>query len=255
MKKIIVLIIVFASWFGVSAQTASTIGDINPALDDIIRSYLPWQSAEFNGKLKMDGLPISPTIKMYMEKDSLIQISVRASILGEVARIDLTRGNILVVNKMKRTYLSESTDNLMQAYPGLISDLQSLFLARVTVLGEGQLDYTNYNVVELQDTDKDLWKVIPATDGLSDLGYWYLVNKSSRTQSLNIELPGTLAAEIDYAYANRGMRMDFNIDTDGKKIELGLDFSSVKWGGSRMAPANLNNYTRQDIKTFVKSFM
>lgn len=56
--------------------------DFTPILNNIINSYTPWTSAEFSGKVKTDKLPVSPTIKMYMVRDSLIQISARCALVG-----------------------------------------------------------------------------------------------------------------------------------------------------------------------------
>ena len=78
--------------------------NFNAVINDIIDSYMPWQSAEFSGKLKTDKLPVSPNVKIYMVRDSLLQISVRAPLLGEVGRLNLTHDEVLVVNKMKKIY-------------------------------------------------------------------------------------------------------------------------------------------------------
>lgn len=227
--------------------------NLQPVVQDIIRSYIPWQSAEFNGKLKSDKLPLSPTVKIYMEHDSLIQMSLRAPILGEVGRLELTTSRITVVNRMKRTYFSESTDNLMEMYPGLIGDIQSILLARVTILGDGQLDNDNAALVEVSQDGNGNWILVPQSDGLAGLRYGFVVGGNSRTLALDAIINGFFELEVLYTYANKSMKMDVNVDAKSKKFDATLDFSSVKWGGSKMSDVKLDNYTRTDIKGFLGS--
>lgn len=254
MKKILGLIatLIFSINFA-SAQDVAVYQNIDPVLQDIIRSYSPWSSVEFNGKLKYEKLPVNPTVKMYMVRDSLIQISVRASLLGEIGRLELTRDHITVVNRMKRTYFKESADNLMEMYPGIIGDIQSIFLARVTVLGQGQLGYDNVEVVSIEEDRDGGWIVIPRSDGISGLRYGYLVGSNSRTQALDAVLKNLFELEVLYSYANKGMTMQINVDAKKKKFNASLEFSSVKWGGSLMSPVKLDNYTRMSLKDFFKS--
>lgn len=246
------LLAIIISVSGAYAQMSGAGTSIEPVIEDLIRSYMPWQSVEFNGKIKYDKLPVNPTVKMYMECDSLIQISVRAPLVGEVGRLELTRGNITVVNRMKRTFFSESTDNLMDMYPGIISDIQSIFLARVTVLGSGQLGYDNYDTVSVEEDREGNWMVIPQSRGIADLRYGYIVGPNSRTKALEIILKKYFELEVLYSYAGRGLQMQINAKTK-KDFHAELDFSSVKWGGTRMSPVKVDNYTRMSLKDFIKS--
>lgn len=236
------------------AQQTGTQDYIDPVIEDIIRSYLPWQSAEFSGKLRYDKLPLSPAVKMYMVRDSLLQISVRAPLLGEIGRLDLTRDELTVVNKMKRTYCRESAEKLMEIYPGLIGDIQSVFLARVTVLGSGELDHENFEAVSVEEDREGGWMLIPATgNGIVDLNYGFLVGPGSRTRALVAALADKGTLQIAYSYADRGEQMQIEFEGKGRKFEATLDFSSVKWGGSEMPPVRLDNYKRQSIKEFISS--
>lgn len=226
-----------------------------PVLEDIARSYVPWTSAEFNGKLKYDRLPLSPTVRMYMERDSLLQISVRAPLVGEVGRLELTPTQITVVNKLKRTYCREDASRLLDIYPGLIGEVQSLFLARVVVLGAGQLAPENIARVEIEEDREGGWMLIPVNTGsIADIRYGYIVGSNSRTKALAASVPGKGTLEVRYDYRNRGEQMTIKFDSGRKKpFEAALDFTSVKWGGSRMAPVKLDNYERLSVRDFLRS--
>lgn len=254
MKKKISLLLAFIFCVGhLFAQDYAASEVESPVIRDIINSYAPWTSVEFNGKIKNDLLPISPTVKMYMENGTLIQVSLRAPILGEIGRLEFTPDNILVVNKMKNTYLWESTANLMEMYPGIINDIQSIFLARVTVFGTGQLSDENSNVVEVQQDGNGNWILIPASEGLGGLKYGYLVGPTGRTQALDAIIKGFFDMEILYTYPKNTMKMDVNFNAKNKNVSVEFDFSSVKWGGSKMGDVKLDKYTRMGLKEFISN--
>lgn len=234
------------------AQTPAP--SINPLIADIINSYAPWTSAEFNGKIKNDRLPLSPTIKMYMQRDSLIQISLRAPLVGEVARVDVSNSEILIVNKLKRTFCRESADKIKELYPGLIGDLQSLFLARVVVLGSGELGFENFEAVEISDSGEGEWLLVPTVEIDSALKYGYLVGANGRNSALVASIKDTATFQILYSFPDRGERMQCEVEHGNKKFEVVFDFSSVKWGGTKMAAPNLDKYQQLDPSEFMKSF-
>ncbi|MDE7403292.1 MAG: DUF4292 domain-containing protein [Muribaculaceae bacterium] len=226
------------------------------AIESITASYQPWKSVEYSGKLKYDKLPISPTVKMYMVCDSLIQISVRVPLMGEVGRIELTPQRVLAVNKMKRVYVEESAAGMLGKYPGGISDLQSLFLARVVFPGSGELSTENPVVALISEVSDSEWMLMPVNDGadLPGFSYGYLVGKEGRTHALVASYKSEGSAEIIYGYENRGLQLDFNLEFNGKKpIQAELDFNSVKWGGAQMTPLRTSSYRRVGFREFLSS--
>lgn len=225
------------------------------ALTDIIESYTPWKSAEFEGKLRTDKLPLSPTVRIYMERDSLLQISVRAPFVGEVGRFELTRDSIFVVNRMKKVYAAESTGSLYDTYPSMLSDLQGLLLARVVVLGKGEMSEEHMDAIAVEDDGEGNWLLIPETDpGAFPFSYGYVVGANARTRALLMTLKGHGSLELKYSYKNRGEQIEITLDRPEKNgFNAELDFSSVKWGGKRMSPVRVSSYSRVDLKTFIST--
>lgn len=260
MKKIILVLSVILSAFAIESYGAdkaknSVASAPDPVIENIIRSYVPWTSAEFNGKLRCDKLPVSPTIKIYMVRDSLLQLSARAPLVGEVGRLTLTRDRLQVVNKLQRTYCSEPASQLFELYPNVLADLQSLLLARVVVLGQGELAGENSEAVEIEQDNGGGWMVIPVvSDQVIPFDYGYLVGSNSRTKAFLGTIPKQGSVQIIYSYANKGMTMEVGVDAKGKKTDLELEFNSVRWGGSEMSPIKLDNYRLVGIKEFISSF-
>jgi len=248
-RHIVVMAVVLVSVFSALAQDSLSV------ISGIIDSYVPWRSAEFKGKLKADKLPLSPTVKMYMVRDSLLQISVRAPLVGEVGRLNLTREELIIINKLKKVYCEEHTEELQELYPSLLPDIQSLFLGRVAVLGSGELDVENVGTVSVDEDGKGNWLLVPQTGaGVVPFKYGYLVGPNLRTCALVASIPGKCSVEILYDYRNQGEQMDVTLDRgDGRQFGAELDFSSVKWGGTEMSPVKLGTYRRVGLKEFVNS--
>lgn len=218
--------------------------------------YVEWKSVEFSGKISLDILPISVSLKMYMEKNQLIQLSLRAPFLGEIGRIDITPQEILLVNRYNKTYACESMSNIIELVPDALEDVQCLFLGRVVVPGCGQLNENNLSLVTFYgDTADNQWVVYPdmmPRDGTFDYGY--LIDPNGRTNSFYAAVSNKKgSALIKYLYSNNSMRMDVNVDWGKKNFDGSLDFSSIRWGGTPMADVNLSgDYRQLPINVFFK---
>lgn len=225
----------------------------DPVAQDIVRSYMPWQNVEFSGKLSCDRLPVSPSVKIYMERDSLVQVSVRVPLLGEVGRLTLTPEELTVVNKMKKVYVNEETARLRELYPSVMQDLQAMLLARVVVLGQGELGSDNMATVEVQPLESGDYALVPQVDqGVIPFNYGYVVGSGSRTLAMLANVASKGSLEILYGYDGGAMSMDITLTSlKKKKTEIKLDFSSVKWGGRAMTPLKLAGYDKVGLKEFM----
>lgn len=227
-------------------------------VNKILNGYTEWQSASFTGKLRtsMLKLPVSPTVKIYMEKGELIQLSVSAPFIGEVGRAEITPSEVLVVNKYKKTYVRESTEAAMSRDSGLLDPVQSLLLGRIVILGKGELSMGLLNDVLFERENNGEWIVVPNREGEeSGLQYGYVVNANGRTQVLYRMMQGrTETATLTYDYAGGGMTLGLDLQLPKKRIEGQLDFSSVKWGGNRMSSINLDRYQKVTFSEFVTNY-
>lgn len=242
-----------------SALSQSVILDSvrSAALATILPAYTDWQTAEISGKLRMNKLPISPTIKIYMKKGEEISISVRASLLGEVGRIEIAGDSVIAVNKMKRVYCAESISGIKYDYPDLIADIQSLLLARAVVLRAGELsplnadflDFTPLSAasqsdpsasnpkanqsapsaaMQLSEGTRGAARISPSwllsypkgrTDD-DEFGYEYRINAQGQTERLLVDLSTgdhDFSLALDYTYPSSGFDMNISFSSDGTK--------------------------------------
>lgn len=224
-------------------------------VNTILNRYGDWKSVTFNGKIRSSKLPVSPSLRIYAERDSLIQLSLRAPILGEVGRVEITPREFLAVNKYNKTYCRETAENIMNIYPGLIGDIQSLLLGRMVVLGSGELSQQNLPLVDFSPSSDGEWVMVPK-EQLADgkLRYGYVILPNGRTRTFYGEMSDTDNVQIEYGYQDGTMSMGVEVKAKGRSTTATLDFSSVKWGGNRMTPVSLvNGYRQTGIREFIKN--
>lgn len=256
---VICVVMVIMAGFGRKAEAATEVGERATALQTITKNYVPWTKVEFSGKAKYDALPVKPTVKIYMEKGELVQVSLRAPFVGEAVRIEITPDSLVAVNKMGKTYCRESMAAVEKILPDALNCIQSFLLGRIIILGEGELNNENARGVEIMSDAAGGWMLFPADvkagSGVS-AAYGYAVMPGGRTKAMLVNVMSEkISVGAQYDYSSKGMDMDFVIDTPSKKVEAELDFESVKWGGTPMSPVNLNaKYKRVSIKQLLKSF-
>ena len=236
------------------------------ALDAILPTYSDWGSAELTGRLRMDRLPVSPTVKIYMKKGTAISISVRASLFGEVGRIDIAGDSILAINKLKRVYCNESIAHIINEYPSIIQDVQSLLLGRVVAFQSGQLSHRNadsFDFFELVpgENEEDFVKgwVLSYPKGRTDsdiFGYEYTVNCFGQIEDMVAAITSAnVAMLLEYRYPGSGNAMHVALFKDDRaKLDATMQFDAVKWGAQPMqAPVLGGRYQKVGLRDFIKS--
>lgn len=242
------------------------------ALSSILPNYIDWQTVEIQGKLSAQKLPISPTIRIYMRKGKAIMISARAPFVGEVARVEINGDSIRAVYKLKKIYCEESFSGLMESYPGIISDLQSLLLGHIVVFNDGEINEVNANTMDFTEIFSEKYTVDSTTlaDGwvlsfpkdhtdADSFGYEYIVNPSGLVERLIARLSASetdFQLELNYDHdGKKGYDMGISFYADEKqKFNAAIDFSTPKWDGDFPEPMTLNSkYRRLGIKQLLKA--
>lgn len=228
----------------------------NNLADSVSVRYTDWNSVELNGKLKADGLPVNPSVRVYMVRDSLIDVSIRAPFVGEVARIRIDDNNLLAYNKMKNVYWEGPMTDVLKQYPAGISDLQSLLLGRMVILGEGEVDRDSLRKVDVfEDSESGGWLLMPQPD-LQPFGvsYGYVVNDRWLADAMVVEINGSDDFfQIDYLYSKKGYTLAALLGIKGKRVAVDLKIDEPKWGASPMSAIKLNkNAKKVSLKEVIK---
>lgn len=228
----------------------------NMIADSVAVRASDWNTVELNGKLKADGLPLSPSVRAFMARDSVIDISVRAPFVGEVARIHIDDNRLLAYNKMKNVYWEGPMDEVLRQYPAGLADVQSLLLGRMVILGEGEVNRESLRKVDVfEDAESGGWLLMPQ-DELQPLGasYGYVVNDRWLADALVVEINGSEDFfQIDYLYPKKGYTLSALLGLKGKTVAVDLKFDEPKWGASPMAPLKLGkNAKKVSLRQVIK---
>ncbi|MBD5356051.1 MAG: DUF4292 domain-containing protein [Bacteroides sp.] len=261
--KVISLIIFIASFplitgSYVNAQNPVSPEERNKMVTTVTDSWTDWETVSISGKLKMPGLSINPSLKVFMEKDSVIRISLRAPLMGEVGRAEIEGDTILVVNKMKKAYVKESIENVLTNYPITLSDLQSLLLGRVAIPGLGLLGVDTAEGIDIYPDEADQYYIMPAQEyELEEFQYAYLLDCDLMIKKLMVipvAKPDSYV-NLDYLYDDKGYEIIITYQSPEKIYGGSLIFDNPTEEGSPIEPLKLNNKYRQvTFQQFMKSF-
>lgn len=217
----------------------------------------PWESVKIDGKLKMQGLPLSPSLKIFMIKDSLIDISIRAPFVGEAGRILVTTDSVTAVNKMNKTYVNEGISDAFRFYPGGLSDIQDLLLARFFLPG---FELTEDNINNLVDIyfDNEQFTVIPKGDAeIEGINYGYIVDGDFNPLALMIlpESRPDVELDVQYEYNLQGYNIIISYLEGTKKREMTLELKNPEWTEDQSKTLEVNKkFRRLSFSEFISAF-
>lgn len=256
MKIITRIIAVIVVLLCANTSQAQTPSEINSYISRLTSTYTDWNSCELSGKLYMDGLPLNPSVKIYMEKGRKLMLSIRASILGEVGRIEISDGNILAVNKLKKVYVWEKVSNLMGGLPITVSDIQDALLGRAFLIGEGTLSMNNYALATIECYDSDNWIIVPLSrpQGLH-ADYGFSADGNARLRMLFAVYGNDLTGSLEYAYQGKKTDITFTFTEGTKGMDARLSLDAPKWNATAMGSFKPDkNYRKVGINEFLKLF-
>ncbi len=181
--------------------------------------YTPWDEVSLKGKFRMEGLPLSPSVRMYMVRDSLIVLSLSAPLIGEAARIELDNDSILMVNKMKRTYTSLPMSALQKFFPGSLADFQEFLLGRVVICGRGLMSpelvpgldwYAGDGSDSADEEASGQWLLVPQSSWQPEgARYGYVLYEDLTPASLIVEMEDCDDyVQMDYIYGKDKTTLD-----------------------------------------------
>lgn len=226
------------------------------AAKTITANYTDWQTVTLSGKLELDRLPFSPSVKIFMQRGKRIVVSLRVPLLGEVGTLDVNDHEFTIVNKMKKTYCREDFSELMADLPVGLADLQDLFLGRIFLPGEGTLSMSNWQKAEYF-TDKGVggWMVMPVEQPVEyDVSCGYVTLADGRTQTIFVStLDASSQAGALYEYDGDRTDIDMTIRYNGKDREFGFSIRETQWGSRALSPAKVDgSYQKLSLSDFFR---
>lgn len=235
-----------------------TLSQKREVIDSLTLGWPDWQTAGINGKFKMAGLPVSPSVRIFMERGRSILLSLRAPLLGEVGRAEISDSVAIVVNKMAKIYVEEPLSKILSFYPGGISDIQDLLLGHMVFPGSGRLSTDIAGNIDIFTGDDGSVVVVPGAEMLlPGINYGYTVNPSEGEMTLLAMPEGEedTYGQLDYTFYENGCDLAFRFISPKKNYRATLELEDPDWNARPIDPIRLNGkYSRVDIDKFMKSF-
>lgn len=260
-KKILLTVAVIFTYISAYAG-----GDPEPApvavsqkyqiVDSLTNGYYDWDAISMSGKLSSPMLPLTASLKVYMEKDSLVVITVSAPLVGEAARIEIDPDRALVVNKLKNSYSIVEMNDIESICPGGIEAVQNLLLARVSVIGSGELSSGDCSNIEIYDAGEDLWMLLPNQEiETAPFVYYYVLDKNPLELDRFTVLAQDGDSQIDcfYTINERNTIINFITLVNGRNLEAQLQLNNPDTKVKPISRFELTSKYRQtDLKGILK---
>ena len=250
---------------GKSLDEVSVVEIVSPEADDTAYvevewpDYDDWDVVTLEGKLKMKILPLSPSVKIFMQNNALISASLRAPFLGEVGRLEVTPEKLLIVNKMNKTYVEEDLrgrgvigDKILG-----IKEVQDLLLGRFFLPG---IDIKTANLDEMVDIfyEEDQFNVIPK--GIAEIDgvkYGFAVDQQFNPILLVVMPNGEASADLEvsaeYVRNLTGYNLTLAYSQGSQGMEMTFEFKNPVWSGEVPKSINVEKYRRVGFVEFMRS--
>lgn len=222
-------------------------------INSITSPYYAWNEISMSGKLNSPMLPVMATVKVYMQQDEELIISISAIWVGEAARIEIDRNGALIVNKLKNKYAYIPMSDMERACPGGLGAIQNLLLGRITLLGSGQLSISDSDNIEIYDSNPDLWLLVPDQELVEGAMYNYIYAVDRIDYLLQDFI---VVAEQDngmvtcsYTQEKRGMSISMDATMNGKGLQGVLTLNKPDASPKKISRIELGSkYQQTDLR-------
>ncbi len=224
------------------------------ALREICQDYDSWSTASISGKITSLNLFVTPSLKIFMRRQSELLISVRVPLKGEVARLEADRDSLIAINRLNKTYVAESLSNVAELLNLTITDIQDLFLGRLFLAGRGTLTEKDSKAVDVY-SEKGEWLVVPLNASADPLvNYGFKADSHGRMTLLMLSsFFDDATVSIDREWKKKNSIMTIGFERKGKTFSLGLELDSPKWNDKGFSPVGRPaGYNHVSIRQFLK---
>lgn len=262
MKKLLIILGLMIGWVnGVLADEPAILGEPDKGLAAkvVTDNYRDWQRVTLSGKLDLDNVAISPSVKIYMVRDKSIVISIRVPLVGEVGTVSINGSQVTLVNKVKKTYCREDVASLMADLPVGISDLQDLFLGRIFLPDYGTLSPDNYDRADFYVADDvEGWFILPKEQPVQyDVTCGFNTYADGRTDNVFV---GTLdrqnQATAYYTYDDSKVTIEMVVRTRGKDRSFDFRINETDFNGRPVKAAEIDGkYRKVGLSEFFRNLI
>lgn len=233
------------------------VDDITNAAGIIVENYpQEWSELSMQGKLSFEGLPVRPTVKIYMKRGESVIMSARAPIFGEVARVEMCNDSITIINKHTRRYWVQRLDLYTGSNPNVISDIQDIFLGNIAFPGHGRLSRDlALKSKWLATPDNEIYVFPPADMQFAGSEYGLVLDADDYTllSFVMLLLKSNVGLQIAYLYGDAGWTLSIELEANNNNLGGEIQLSYPDYNPTPLEFTNAGErYSLTDIKGILK---
>lgn len=215
--------------------------------------FISWNTVMLYAQLQMDGLPLSPSLKIFMEKDKSMSMSVRVPFVGEIGRLELKNDTVMAVNKMKNVYTVADISQLMGGIEFTLSNLQDVFLARAFAIGEGTITQYNKSKHGLYHAPSENYFFPPLPQSESLLYGFTLDREGVVNDFLIHDFTSGFDFYCLYQQDKKSYNAVFEIQYEDTQMQVIFDGITCEWEAQPLSPLKLTSKMREvSVQEFLR---
>lgn len=231
--------------------------DITNVARIIVENYpQEWSELSMQGKLSFEGMPVRPTVKVYMKRGESIIMSARAPIFGEVARVEICNDSITVINKHTRKYWVQQLGPYIKSNPNVMSDIQDIFLGKIAFPGHGRLTQDLALKSKWLATPENEIFIFPSADmqfSGSEYGLVLDAGDYSLLSFVLLLLKSNVGLQFAYLYGEVGWTLSIEIEANNNNLGGEIQLSYPDYNPTPLEFTNAGEkYSLTDIKGILK---
>ena len=214
-------------------------------VEKMAERFSSWNTVMLSAQLQMDGLPLSPSLKIFMEKGKSMSMSVRAPFIGEVGRLEFANDTVVAVNKMKNVYAVSDISQLMGGIEFTLSDLQDVFLARAFAIGEGTIVRYNKSKHGLYHAPSENY-FLPPMPQSDNLLYGFTIDGEGMVNDFLVhDFTSGFELYCLYQHNKKSYNAVFEIQYADAQMQVILDGITCQWEAQPLSPIKFTSRMRE----------
>ncbi len=253
-----------------SKKTLATGGDLTKkthkeVVADALKSELNFKTITSKGSIELKSGNSSNKVPAVFKiiKDSVLQVSLRIPIIGgEALRMDMTPEGIVIIDRMKKRYFTESfkDSEFLKQLDFNFYNLQALFTNKLFIPGKKEVEYNDYNnfVVNVAN---ELYML--QTKGKGSLSYNFAVDATDHIVSTlihnekqNLSLQWSYADFIKDNDLTYPTTMQAKIDAMKKRADIVISYNKLDIDKDFSVDTSIpSKYTKVTFKDLLGSYL
>ena len=253
-----------------SKQTLGSAGQLEnkshtQVIEDVLNTELKYKSISTKGNIEFkiadSGKKLPAVYKII--KDSVLQASVRVPIFGnEAFRINITPDSVILIDRLKKRYVSTSIKELGNSAGFNFYNLQGLFTNQLFYPGSESVEKDDYNKYTVSMAN-DLYML--QAKHKTNTAYSFAVDATNRIASTLIYNPkknltiqwtySDFIVDNQYTYPTT---MSAKVDISKKRLDIDITFSKLDIDNAKSMDVDMSipsKYTKVELSDILSSYI